>query len=197
VIAPAAPGEQTDIELLQTYASGPVSEVNSIVWPNPEFDNSITVYGPEVRSLAGRYLKQMIEELQAEPDPDGAAPTMLDSIDLVVPHQANKTMVLELAGAAGIKPDQMYFNIETVGNTSAASIPLAIADAAAGGVIKEPLRIFAPGYGAGAVGGYAVLRIDPEVIAPQPSAPTVAAGTAPRGVRTAPTPSENVQAAFG
>src|SRR5215217_4358583 len=179
VIAPAAPGEQTDIELLQTYASGPVTEVNSIVWPNPEFDNSITVYGPEVRSLAGRYLKQMIEELQAEPDPDGAAPTMLDSIDLVVPHQANKTMVLELAGAAGIKPDQMYFNIETVGNTSAASIPLAIADAAADGVIKEPLRIFAPGYGAGAVGGYAVLRIDPEVIAPQPSAPTVAAGTAP------------------
>ena len=146
--------------------------------------------------MAGRYLKQMIEELRAEPDPDGAAPTMLDSIDLVVPHQANKTMVLELAGAAGIKPDQMYFNIETVGNTSAASIPLAIADAAADGVIKEPLRVFAPGYGAGAVGGYAVLRVDPEVIAPPPSAPTVAAGTALRGVRTAPTPSENVQAAF-
>ena len=65
VIAPAAPGEQTDIEVLQTYASGPVSEVNSIIWPNPEFDNNITVYGPEVRSLAGRYLAQMIDELQA------------------------------------------------------------------------------------------------------------------------------------
>src|SRR6185369_3532080 len=62
VIGPAAPGEQTDIEVLQTYAGGPVTEVNSIIWPNPEFDNNITVYGPEVRSLAGRYLRQMIDE---------------------------------------------------------------------------------------------------------------------------------------
>ena len=150
VIGPAAPGEQTDIEVLQTYAGGPVSEVNSIIWPNPEFDNNITVYGPEVRSLAGRYLKQMIDELQAQSDPDGAAPTLLDSIDLIVPHQANKTMVIKLAGAAGIAPDQLYFNIETVGNTSAASIPLAIADAKNEGVITEPLRVFAPGFGAGA-----------------------------------------------
>ncbi len=197
VIAPTAPGEQTDIEVLQTYASGPVSEVNSIVWPNPEFDNSITVYGPEVRSLAGRYLKQMIEELRAEPDPDGAAPTLLDSIDLIVPHQANKTMVIQLASAAGVLPEQLYFNIETVGNTSAASIPLALADAKAEGVIKEPLRVFAPGYGAGAVGGYAVLRIDPAVIAPETTAPTAAspAGTSRSG-ETAPTASENVHAAF-
>lgn len=196
VIAPAAPGEPTDIELLQTYASGPVSEVNSIVWPNPDFDNNITVYGPEVRSLAGRYLKQMIEELRAEPDPDGVALTLLDTIDLVVPHQANKTMVLELAGAAGITPEQLYFNIETVGNTSAASIPLAIADAVADGVIKEPLRVFAPGYGAGAVGGYAVLRIDPAVIAPA-TAPTPAPPrTTPVGAGTPHTASENVRAAF-
>ena len=145
VIAPAAPGEQTDIEVLQTYASGPVSEVNSIIWPNPEFDNNITVYGPEVRSLAGRYLAQMIEELRSQADPDGVAATLLDSIDLVVPHQANKTMVIKLAADAGLTADQLYFNIETVGNTSAASIPLAIADAKADGVIEEPMRIFAPG----------------------------------------------------
>ena len=106
-------------------------------------------------------------------------------------------MVLDLAGAAGLSPDQLYFNIESVGNTSAASIPLAIADAKAEGVITEPLRVFAPGYGAGAVGGYAVLRIDPAVIAPEPNAPTVAAGTAARDVEIAPTTSENVHAAFG
>jgi len=165
VIGPAGPGGQTDVEVLQTYASGPVSEVNSIIWPNPEFANNITVYGPEVRSLAGRYLKQMIGELQTEPDPDDPSSTLLDSIDLVVPHQANKTMVTKLAGEAGLTPDRLYFNIASVGNTSAASIPLAIADAKADGVLTEPLRIFAPGFGAGAVGGYAVLRVDPAVIA--------------------------------
>jgi 3-oxoacyl-[acyl-carrier-protein] synthase-3 len=49
VIAPVT-GEQTgDVEVIQTYASGPHSEVNSIIWPNQEFDGDITVYGPEVK----------------------------------------------------------------------------------------------------------------------------------------------------
>ena len=50
MVAPAPDGEAPDIDVLQTYASGPASEVNSIIWPNPEFDNNITVYGPEVRN---------------------------------------------------------------------------------------------------------------------------------------------------
>jgi 3-oxoacyl-(acyl-carrier-protein) synthase III len=190
-----APGETTDIEVLQTYAGGPVTEVNSIIWPNAEFDNNITVYGPEVRSLAGRYIKQMIGELQAEPDPDAEASSLLDSIDLVVPHQANKTMVIALAGAAGLTPDRLYFNIEKVGNTSAASIPLAVADAKADGVIKEPVRVFAPGFGAGAVGGYAVLRIDPAVIAAD--SPTERATVAAwEDAATEATSSANVYSAF-
>ncbi len=32
------------MEFFQTYASGPWPEVNSIIWPNPEFDNNITVW---------------------------------------------------------------------------------------------------------------------------------------------------------
>ena len=89
----------------------------------------------------------------------------MNSIDLIVPHQANKTMVIDLAKAAGLTPDQLYFNIEKVGNASSASIPLAIHDAVRDGVIKEPTRIFAPGFGAGAVAGFGILRIDPAVIA--------------------------------
>ena len=63
VLAPAEDGRRSDIEILQTYASGPVSEVNSIIWPNPEFDNDITVWGPEVKALVERYLIQMMDEL--------------------------------------------------------------------------------------------------------------------------------------
>jgi 3-oxoacyl-[acyl-carrier-protein] synthase III len=166
VIGPAPDGAGGDIDVLQSYASGPASEVNSIIWPNPEFDNDITVYGPEVRSLAGRYLVQMIGELRELPHPDGDDGSLLDAIDLVVPHQANKTMVTELACDAGLTPDQLYFNIESVGNVSAASIPIAIHDAVRDGVIDRPIRVFAPGFGAGAVGGYAVLRVDPSIVAP-------------------------------
>ncbi|MGY1641733.1 3-oxoacyl-ACP synthase III family protein [Geodermatophilus sp. SYSU D00703] len=167
VVGPAPEGAAPDFDYMKTYASGPASEVNSILWPNPEFDNNITVFGPQVKALAGRYLSQMIEELGQLPHPDGAEGTLLDSIDLIVPHQANKTMVIQLAERAGLTADQLYFNIERVGNTSSASIPLAIHDAVRDGVITEPLRVFAPGFGAGAVAGYAVMRVDPAVVAVQ------------------------------
>ena len=164
VVGPAPEGAPPDVEYYQTYASGPMSEVDSIIWPNPEFDNNITVHGLEVRALVKRYLTQMIRELEALPHPDGAG-SLLQAVDLIVPHQANKTMVVHYATAAGIAPERLYFNIERVGNTSSASIPLAIYDAVVEGVVDRPMRLFAPGFGAGAVGGYVVLRLDPAIVA--------------------------------
>jgi 3-oxoacyl-[acyl-carrier-protein] synthase III len=165
VVGPAPADTPPDVEYFQTYASGPMSEVDSIVWPNPDFDNNITVYGPEVKALVKRYLTQMIGELAALPHPEATGRSLLDAIDLVVPHQANKTMVVHYAKAAGIDPANLYFNIERVGNTSSASIPLAIWDAVQEGRIDRPMRLFAPGFGAGAVGGYVVMRVDPAIVA--------------------------------
>jgi 3-oxoacyl-(acyl-carrier-protein) reductase len=164
VVGPAPAGMASDIEVFQTYASGPWSEVNSIIWPNPEFNNNITVYGPEVKTLAKRYLMQMISELKTLPHPDGGEGTLMDALDLIVPHQANKNMVLTLAEAAGVAAERLYFNIERVGNTSSASILLAIHDAVREGRIDRPMRVFAPGFGAGAVGGYVVMRVDPAIV---------------------------------
>jgi 3-oxoacyl-[acyl-carrier-protein] synthase-3 len=165
VIAPASPGAPSDIEVYQTYASGPMAEVDSIIWPNPEFDNNITVFGPEVRALVKRYLGQMIDEMRELPNTEGGAGSLLEGVDLIVPHQANRTMVLDIAKQAGIAPERIYFNIGSVGNTSSASIPIALHDAVREGVIDRPMRIFAPGFGAGAVAGYVVLRVDPTVVA--------------------------------
>src|ERR1017187_3499838 len=161
-------------------------------------DNNITVYGPEVKKLAGRYLEQMIGELTVLPDPDGVKGSLLESIDLIVPHQANKTMVIDLALKAGLSQDSLYFNVETVGNASSASIPLAIHDAVRDGVIKEPTRIFAPGFGAGAVAGYCVMRIDPAVVAVSVDAATGTAATSVAGGHDVPQPSpQDTQLAFG
>ena len=156
VVGPAEAGAPPDIEVVQAYASGPVSQVNSIIWPNPEFDNNLTVYGPEVKALVERYLDQMMGELRAL--------SLLESIDLVVPHQANKMMVTKSATAAGLDADDLYFNVEKVGNVSAASIPIAIYDAVNEGAIDRPMRVFTPAFGAGAVGGYTVLRVDPAIV---------------------------------
>ena len=165
VVGPGPADAAPDVEVFQTYASGPMSEVDSIIWPNPDFDNNITVYGPEVKALVKRYLGQMVEELTALPDPDGGTGSLLEAVDLIVPHQANETMVASLAKAAGVSPERLYFNIKRVGNTSSASIPLAIYDAVREGIIDRPMRIFAPGFGAGAVGGYVIMRLDPAIVA--------------------------------
>jgi len=198
VIGVAPPGQLPDIEYVQTYASGPASQVNSIIWPNPDFDNNITVYGPEVKALAGRYLVQMIDELKVLADPDGVHASLLESIDLIVPHQANKTMVSQLAMQAGLSSDSLYFNIDQVGNASSASIPLAIHDAVRDGVINKPMRIFAPGFGAGAVAGYCVMRIDPAVVATATASPPAQDSASAEGTQPRRQPSsDDVQLAFG
>ncbi len=184
-----------DVEVVQTYASGPHSEVNSIIWPNSEFGGDITVYGPEVKALVQRYLAQMLGELGSLPDPDDAGRTLLESIDLIIPHQANKTMILNLAAQAGLSADQLYFNVERMGNVSAASIPIAIYDAVRDGVITRPVRVFAPGFGAGAVGGYAVLRIDPAIVADEVVLDVLQAQSAT--VPQAGSTSDDIRAAFG
>ncbi|MET0865796.1 MAG: 3-oxoacyl-[acyl-carrier-protein] synthase III C-terminal domain-containing protein [Nakamurella sp.] len=194
VIAPAEEGEEPDIDLMQTYAGGPVSQVNSIIWPNAAFDNNITVFGPEVKALAGRYLEQMITELGAEPDPLGNKDSAWDTVELVVPHQANKTMVIGLAEKAGLSPDLIYFNIERAGNTSAASIPIAIADAVADGVIDRKMKIFAPGFGAGSVGGYTIMNIDPAVVVTDSK---INIKVAPDDGQSGETGSDSVSTAFG
>jgi 3-oxoacyl-[acyl-carrier-protein] synthase III len=65
-------------------------------------------------------------------------------------------MVLQDAGAAGLPRERIYFNIDRVGNTSSASIPIAIHDAVQEGVIDRPMRLFTPGFGA---------RLDPAIVA--------------------------------
>ena len=200
VVSPAPDGQAGDVEVVQTYASGPHSEVNSIIWPNSEFDRDITVYGPEVKALVQRYLVQMLGELGGLPDPDdleGSGRTLLESIELVIPHQANKIMILSLAGQAGLSPDQLYFNVERMGNVSAASIPIAVYDAVRDGVITRPVRVFAPGFGAGAVGGYAVMRVDPAIVTDEVMLDILADGDRAAARAAAGGTSDDIRAAFG
>jgi len=163
-----APSEgKRDVEAIQTYASGPFSQVNSIIWPNYDFDNDITVYGPEVKALVKRYLEQMMNEISGLKGVKGSGKALIDDLDMIVPHQANKTMIIEIAEPQGINANDIYFNIAEVGNASAASIPIALADSVYEGAVKKRSLIFAPGFGAGAVGGYVVMWLDPAIVAPE------------------------------
>lgn len=76
-------------------------------------------------------------------------------------------MIIDIAVPQGIAAEDIYFNITEVGNASAASIPIALADSVYEGAISKRALVFAPGFGAGAVGGYVVLSLEPSMVAPE------------------------------
>ncbi|MFD0317916.1 beta-ketoacyl-ACP synthase III [Streptomyces flavalbus] len=81
----------------------------------------------------------------------------LDQVDHVVGHQANLRILYALARQLGVDPERVVTHLEQVGNTSAASIPLALADAAAQDRFRLGDRLLLTSFGAGLTWGSAVL----------------------------------------
>ena len=82
----------------------------------------------------------------------------LDDVDLFVPHQANLRINEAVAQLLGIDPERMYSNIERYGNTTAASIPLALRDAEQEGKLKKGDTVVLVSFGAGFTWASAVVR---------------------------------------
>lgn len=79
-------------------------------------------------------------------------------IDWFVPHQANVRIIEAVANRLGIPMDRTIVNIDRYGNTSAASIPIAISEAADDGRIQPGQRLLISGFGAGMTWASAVAR---------------------------------------
>jgi 3-oxoacyl-[acyl-carrier-protein] synthase-3 len=75
------------------------------------------------------------------------------SIDLFVPHQANARIITAVADALGVPHERVSFNVEWTANTSAASIPLALAAAQRDGLLKPGALVGMVAFGAGFVWG--------------------------------------------
>lgn len=81
-----------------------------------------------------------------------------DDIDLFVSHQANRRIILGTAERLEIDPQKVVINIERFGNTTAATIPLALVDAIAAGRLKKDDRVLLVSVGAGFTAGAVLLR---------------------------------------
>jgi len=79
-------------------------------------------------------------------------------IDWLLLHQANIRIMEHAAQVLGIPMSQVLRNIDEYGNTSAASIPLALAEAVARGLVKKGDIIAVAGFGAGLSWGAAIIR---------------------------------------
>ena len=81
-----------------------------------------------------------------------------DDVDWVVPHQANVRIIEATAKRMGVGMDRVVVTVQDHGNTSAASIPLAMASAAAEGRLKRGDLVVAEAIGGGLAWGSVVLR---------------------------------------
>lgn len=84
--------------------------------------------------------------------------SQLTTVDVVIPHQANIRIIQTLCDLSGIEHDKAFINIANYGNTSAATIPIAICEALEQGVVKPNDDILFAAFGAGLTWGAGHLR---------------------------------------
>jgi len=103
--------------------------------------------GREVYKFATRILVSSAESVLA------TAGRAVGDVDLYVPHQANVRIIEHAARRLKIEEERVFVNADRYGNTSSASIPLALRDARAGGRLKDGALVLMTGMGAGLTWG--------------------------------------------
>jgi 3-oxoacyl-[acyl-carrier-protein] synthase-3 len=117
-----------------------------------EVGSLIRMEGKEVFRRAVRIMVDSAEKSMK------AAGVTVDQIKLVVPHQANIRIIDAACQRLGIPLERAATVLQTTGNTSSASIPLALADALSAGRVEAGDIILLVGFGAGMTAASAVLR---------------------------------------
>ncbi|OHB70816.1 MAG: 3-oxoacyl-ACP synthase [Planctomycetes bacterium RBG_13_63_9] len=108
--------------------------------------------GRPIFKWAIRMLRETVSEVLR------AADMTLDDVDLVIFHQANMRILESARKDLGIDPKKVFNNLERYGNTSAASIPLALDEAFREGRIHDGSHILFSGFGAGLAWGTVLMR---------------------------------------
>jgi 3-oxoacyl-[acyl-carrier-protein] synthase III len=82
----------------------------------------------------------------------------VSDMDLLIPHQANLRIILSTAKKLDIPPERAYVNIDRYGNTSAATIPIAMTEAMEEGLLKSGSTVVLVAFGSGMTWGSTLLR---------------------------------------
>jgi len=124
--------------------------------PTRRNDDSTSYYiqmdGPEVFKLAVPAMADATREALA------LAGLRLEDVDLFVPHQANVRIVEAVGKRLGLDRSKVFVDIDRFGNTSAASIPIALCDAVAQGRVRRGDTLAFAAFGGGMTWGAAVVE---------------------------------------
>jgi len=112
----------------------------------------IRMKGNETFKIAVRSIEEVSREVLT------ASGLSTSDIDLYVPHQANRRIIDAVGTRLGLRPDQVFVNIDRVGNTSSASIPIALDEVVRAGRVRRGDTVLFAAFGAGLTWGAALLR---------------------------------------
>jgi len=108
--------------------------------------------GNEIFKVAVRSMADISAEMLAK------AGFTVDDVDIVIPHQANQRITDAVASRLGVPEEKVYSNIAQHGNTSSASIPIAMDECIESGRIKEGSLVLLTAFGGGITWGATVVR---------------------------------------
>jgi 3-oxoacyl-[acyl-carrier-protein] synthase III len=114
--------------------------------------NCIKMKGNETFKVAVRTLEEIARETLA------ANKVSVEDLDLYVPHQANARILKAVSDRLGLPREKMMLNLDRYGNTSAASIPIALDEAVRQGRIKQGSLVMLGAFGAGLTWASALIR---------------------------------------
>ena len=115
-------------------------------------DHFFKMKGNELFKIAVRSMAEISKEML-----DRAGCTV-DDVDLVIPHQANQRITDAVAARLNIPEEKVYSNIAEHGNTSSASIPIAMDECLQSGKIKEGDLVLLTAFGGGVTWGGTLIR---------------------------------------
>lgn len=124
-----------------------------LVKPNDEHAQFIEMNGKEVYKFVAKVLPHYVEDMIAK------AGMKAEDIDYLIPHQANLRIIQAVQERLGYSDEKVVTNIKYYGNTSAASIPLAMAESVEQGKVKLGSTAILCGFGAGMTWGGAIVRL--------------------------------------
>lgn len=115
-------------------------------------ENFLSMDGRTVFKWAVKLIPDIVGEMLYR------AEMSLEEIDLFIPHQANLRIIDAAVEGLGIDREKVFVNLDRYGNTSAASIPIAIAEAVEQGRIQPGANVLLVGFGAGLTWGSCLFR---------------------------------------
>ena len=117
-----------------------------------ERSHYVKMMGRDVFRFATRVLPESVVQALA------AAEMTTDDIDLLIPHQANTRIIDHAVRRLAVEPSQVFSNVERYGNTSAASIPVALCEAIEEDLVQPGSTVVLSGFGAGLSWGTVVWK---------------------------------------